>query len=407
MLFDNWVSIFGSPLSIVTDRGTDFKTETLQKICNHLQIDKRVIATKHPESNSQAEILNKKLAKYFKAMETEGELEWPKLVASCQYAYNLSVHRALKNSPYSVLFGIDANTPLNSKGFISQAIYGDKYQHALVNRLKMARKLAKSNNMDFREDYQKRFDKNVKPHDFQKGMLVFLHRPDQLKINPKIQSPWFGPFVILEMINLTNALIQELSNKKTWFVNVNRLRKYDHTIAEWRNFKLTLDKSKKNKNATAQEADKKIQDTLEPAHADKNAHAAEPTRFFEFDTDNDVVITNPEVTPIPGILPDHLIKSEIEVENETVTPESSNYEDTSENLNSPESLDLDTSDPQPGTSKQSKPSLIDTAIQLFSPSAKPQTRARRFDFANPVQTLEQSRVLLEKAEKLKKKKTKK
>ena len=248
--FDNWVSIFGSPLSIVTDRGTDFKTETLQKICDHLQIDKRVIATKHPESNSQAEILNKKLAKYFKAMETEGELEWPKLVASCQYAYNLSVHRALKNSPYSVLFGIDANTPLNSKGFISQAIYGDKYQHALVNRLKMARKLAKSNNMDFREDYQKRFDKNVKPHDFQKGMLVFLHRPDQLKINPKIQSPWFGPFVILEMINLTNALIQELSNKKTWFVNVNRLRKYDHTIAEWRNFKLTLDKTKKNKNAT-------------------------------------------------------------------------------------------------------------------------------------------------------------
>ena len=57
--FNNWVAIFGSPLSILTDQGTDFKTETLAKICDYLQIDKRIISTKHPQSNSQAEVLNK------------------------------------------------------------------------------------------------------------------------------------------------------------------------------------------------------------------------------------------------------------------------------------------------------------------------------------------------------------
>ena len=124
--FDNWITIFGSPLSIVTDRGTDFNTETMQKICDYLQIDRKVIATKHPESNSQAEVLNKKLSKYLTAMKDKGLLEWPKLVNSCQYAYNLSIHKALKNSPYSVLFGLDANTPLNNKGFVSEPIYGEK-----------------------------------------------------------------------------------------------------------------------------------------------------------------------------------------------------------------------------------------------------------------------------------------
>ena len=129
--FNNWVAIFGSPLSILTDQGTDFKAETLAKICDYLQIDKRIISTKYLQANSQAEVLNKKLTKYFKAMETEGEKDWPKLVNSCQYAYNLSIHKALKNSPYNVLFGIDPNTPLNNTGFVSEPINGPKYQHKL------------------------------------------------------------------------------------------------------------------------------------------------------------------------------------------------------------------------------------------------------------------------------------
>ena len=97
-LFDNWISIFGSPLSIVTDCGTDFHTETMKKMFDYLQIDKRVITTKHPESNGQVELLNTKLKKYLTAMEKTGTKDWPELVNSCQYSYNLSVHRALKNS---------------------------------------------------------------------------------------------------------------------------------------------------------------------------------------------------------------------------------------------------------------------------------------------------------------------
>ena len=59
-----------------------------------------------------------------------------------------------------------------------------------------------------------RYGHNVKPHEFQEGMLVFLHRPDLVMVNPKLTTEWFGPFVILSMVNEHNALIQELSNKK-------------------------------------------------------------------------------------------------------------------------------------------------------------------------------------------------
>ena len=132
--------------------GTDFNTKVMQGICDYLQIDKKVTTPQHAQSNSQAEVLNKKLAKYFKSMVDKSPLDWPKYLSACQYAYNLSVHRALKNSPYSVLFGVDPNTPLNNTGLVSQPIYGEGHHDNMANRLKAARQLAKKNNMDFRND---------------------------------------------------------------------------------------------------------------------------------------------------------------------------------------------------------------------------------------------------------------
>ena len=151
--------------------------------------------------------------------------------------------------------------------------------------------------MEFREDYMKRFNKNVKPHEFQEGMLVFLHRPDLVTVNPKLTSEWFGPFVILSMVNEHNALIQELSNKKTKFVNVNRLRKYHNSISEWNKFKVIYDKNSKQEKLNSR-PDPKTAIAPLPANA---------TKFAEFESDNDVVCLNPNVTPRPKLT----IKTEV------------------------------------------------------------------------------------------------
>ena len=364
--FDNWISIFGSPLSIVTDRGTDFHTETMQKVCDYLQIDKRVITTKHPESNGQVEILNKKLKKYLTAMEKTETRDWPELVNSCQYSYNLSVHKALKNSPYHVLFGIDPNTPLNNKGFRTKAIYGEDYQHTMGKRLQRARKLAQSNNMSYRDDYVKRFNKSVEPHDFREGMMVYLHRPEQLKINPKLQSPWFGPFVILTMIGKANALIQEISNFKTKFVNVNRLRAYNATIAQWQ--KVQNRSKKKNNNADSQQ---------EKNGTDDHAHAsnASAPNWVQFDVDNEVTLLNPHVDPVPMPCPD--IKLEEPELEESVQSEIPSNEPAKETA---ATLDPIIDDPGPSTSSK-RESLIETATKLFlSPRRdKRLTRQERLD----------------------------
>ena len=219
--------------------------------------------------------------------------------------------------------------------------------------------------MEFRDDYVKRFNKNVEPHDFQKGMLVFLHSPEKLQINPKLQSPWFGPYVILEMFGTHNSLIQELSNKKTKFVNVNRLRKYDNSIRDWNDFKLT--KIKKKKSAKLQNSDSTTSDP-ETACAHKDAHAEHAPAMAEFSADNDITILNPWVRPIPGS--PRSIKSEPLEISGALSSEQSNYEDTLQEFSTLSPTPPNSNSPEPGTSsgRTKLPSVTDTLKDIFLPS---------------------------------------
>ena len=116
------------------------------------------------------------------------------LIPTCQCSYNLSVHRALKNSPIVCSLGLMGKIiPLNDSRFISRPIYGEEYHDDMAERLQ----LAKMNNRSFRDDYIKGYNSKVVPHSSKEGQLIYLQRPELVKINPKIVLDWFGPFVIL------------------------------------------------------------------------------------------------------------------------------------------------------------------------------------------------------------------
>ncbi|MCP3849684.1 MAG: hypothetical protein GY694_05535 [Gammaproteobacteria bacterium] len=179
-------------------------------------------------------------------------------------------------------------------------------------KLKAARQLAQANNMAFRDKYTKSFDEKVKPHSFHEGQLVYLHRPEMAKINPKISSPWFGPYVILQKIGEHNCLIQDISNRKTKFINTNRLRAYNSSIEDW-----TKLKNKQEKMANS-DSSAEMQPALERSAAAPSA----PPDYAEFDETNDVVILNPSVTPMPK----QDIKKEVEEEIEQVESRDSSSE---------------------------------------------------------------------------------
>ena len=203
-----------------------------------MQIEKLQTSAYRPQTNASAEVLNRHSGQYLQALVLEKGGSWEDYLNSAQHTYNKSIHAALKATPFSVLYCLpNPNSTINSAKFNSTPSYGENVQHDLANRLRQARALAKKNNMKFREDYKKKFNEKVFPHEFSRGHLLYLHRPELLKCEKNLTSPWFGPHLILDII-YNNALIQDLGSKKTRFFNINRLRMYDVSPDEWKKIQL-------------------------------------------------------------------------------------------------------------------------------------------------------------------------
>lgn len=321
-LWHKWIVQFGAFTVLLSDQGKEFNNKVLNFICEHMKIDKRKTAAYHPQTNGQAEVTNKKIIKYLKSMVENKPLDWEQYLPSCQLSYNTSVHRAIKASPFSLLFGIDARTPLNDLQWVSRPYYGNDHQSELFRRLQFARNLAYKNNMEFKDKYKTYFDAQVNKKDFPPGCLVWLYSPDRIKVNPKICSPFFGPFVVLERVGDTNCVIQHLTNKKTKFVNINNLRRYDvsnshhlkrNTITPEEHVKENADNKAENRN---------------------KGRATPPPQPSEYDVSSEIVILNPN-DPVPKPIP--LLKEEVPDTNASSNPDFSGTSANDEDIVIPSS----------------------------------------------------------------------
>ena len=293
VFFEKYCLVLGIPRVLISDLGSEFNNEVMKYLCNHLQIDKRFSSASHPMTNGATEVINRYIRKYLTNMITEKQMGWEHHLKTCQFAYNTSIHSSHKNSPYYLMFGTSPNTPLNNLSFITKPIYGEKIQHDWMRKLQFARNLAVQNSRKFQEIYTKKFNSKVVPKNFQVGMLVFAHLPELVKRNPKLTSPWFGPYVILELFNDSKtkhdhcALIQQLDTKKTKFLNLNRLRHFKASISDWQKY----NQQTKNPDTVQQ-----------PEEKSDVSNKQSTAQYMEFSHDGDVTILNPQDPP-PAPIP--------------------------------------------------------------------------------------------------------
>ena len=302
-IYSRFICRFGVPLVVTSDQGLEYRNKLFEGLCALLEIDHRFASVQNPASNSAAEVINKKIASYLKAMLDKNPKQWEKLVPSLQFSYNSAVSRATQLSPFNILYGLDPRSPLNSVTFEAKPFYGEDYQTELIKRLQTARKLATENNLKYRMAYKKYFDEKVNPESFKEGDLCYLHSPEMLKINKKLQSPFLGPYVILSRVTDHNVVIQNLETKRSKFVHLNRLRRAEPTSDS------TYLGQNASQSQVASDASLafKTQQSKSDARIKNSASATQQnlqhtqgqTDFFDFDIPNEVTWfgTGPLPTP--------------------------------------------------------------------------------------------------------------
>ena len=224
-MFNRWICRYGSPLQITTDGGKEFCSKLSDQLYSLMKIDHLTTSPYHPQCNSQAEIVNKTIAKYLSSFVDDSTLDWEIYLPPLMFAYNTSMHSTTKFSPFFLTFGQKPRAPHFPSPDISRAFYGESTIDEMWMRLQQARKVAIANNEQVRDDYEQNFNQKVQPVTYSIGQQVFLDEHNFLNKNRKLAPQFSGPHVIEKLLHGTNAQLK-LKNGRSTIVHLNRIKPF-------------------------------------------------------------------------------------------------------------------------------------------------------------------------------------
>ncbi len=103
-IFDKWFCHFGASLDLVTDQGKEFCAKLSHNLFKKLGITHLTTSPHHPQCNSQAEVTNKTIAKYFCQLLRPFHTQLGTLLGSADVF--LQYQLPSLNQDFSVLFNI-------------------------------------------------------------------------------------------------------------------------------------------------------------------------------------------------------------------------------------------------------------------------------------------------------------
>jgi hypothetical protein len=219
---------FGSPRQILSDCGKEFDNQILAQICKLIGSVKIFTAPYRPQTDGQVERFNKTLLKQLSHYSNEHTDDWNKFLPHALFAYRVTPQTSTKASPFEILFGRIARSPLLNGLINSDDLHldPDSYAAEISSRFLAAYDIVRSHIKDAQDIMAKYYNRNRRDFSYGAGDLVWvkIHKP---KGTPKLSARWKGPFIIIKRTSDLNYVVKDLLNKKKKFTtNVNHIKPY-------------------------------------------------------------------------------------------------------------------------------------------------------------------------------------
>ncbi|KAK3932025.1 Transposon Ty3-I Gag-Pol polyprotein [Frankliniella fusca] len=232
-LISDVFSVYGAPISILTDQGRAFDSELFKEIMDLYHIRKLRTSGYHPSANGKAERWIRTLKKNLAMLVGKTLHNWPDYIPFVAQAYRSLPHTSHKFSPYEVMFGAPMRTPST----LSQGIPPEvpqmrrDYPYAVREVLAEIHETVRSMNLQAATKMKSYYDRTAMVQPFVAGDKVLLYRRQRKSGESlKLKALWEGPFVIITIINDCNARIERIDPPKDrMIVHMDRLALYPRT----------------------------------------------------------------------------------------------------------------------------------------------------------------------------------
>lgn len=234
------VSIFGVPLSMHSDQGSNFESNVFKEMCNILGIHKTRTTPFRPKSDGMVEKANSTIETMLSAFVSEHQQDWDDYIYLLMLAYRSAEHESLGVSPCSMLLGREVNLPIDlilgkPETDSSPPIVKTAYAYELSKKLEEVHQFARQR-LKLSSDRMKRYyNINAKMQSFEIESPVWLHNPKRrIGICPKLQRNWEGPYVVIKRLNEVIYRIQKGPKARPKVVHQDRLKPYlGENIPTW------------------------------------------------------------------------------------------------------------------------------------------------------------------------------
>ena len=215
------------PMSIFTDQGSQLTGKLMHEVCQLMGIDKLQTTAYQPQTNGELERFQGTL----NSMLTKATLEqlWTEQLSMALFAVRTFPNRDSGFSPYELVFGSNARTPLDLlyAGWRDEVLgrYNlTEWMTRLVDRLETMREVTALKMAEVQKARKAVYDKNSQTRSLEPGDLELYRKPG---LTPKLTEAWSGPFEVLGKKSLVNYEVRALDKRgKGKTVHLNNLKKY-------------------------------------------------------------------------------------------------------------------------------------------------------------------------------------
>lgn len=232
----SFCSRYGTPSSILSDKGSQFVNELIEKLCNLLGVTHNSTIAYSKQQNGMIERANKEIMRHLRNIIFELKTQkWEIYIPLVQRIINTHVNERIGVAPYEIygnfisldrmLFDklnerrtMDRNKPTN------MGLFMDKLIQAQSQTLECARKHQRSIHD---KEYSKRLEKYAEIDIFPVGSYVLVEYPHGQP--NKLTSRWEGPMRVEKIDKLNSAYtLRDLTSTKLTTVHVSRFKPYYH-----------------------------------------------------------------------------------------------------------------------------------------------------------------------------------
>ncbi|UYV74371.1 hypothetical protein LAZ67_11003263 [Cordylochernes scorpioides] len=204
----------GAPRELITDRGRNFTSSMISDLNYQCKITHRKTTAYHPQTNGLTERLNKTIADMLSMYVEVNQKDWDRILPFVTFAYNIAKQESTGFTPFFLVHGREAETPLDVL-FPKLLPEDDDFIQTLGARAEEAQKLARIHSMRSQDSNKQRYDAHHRNIIYQPGDLVWIFIPvRKVGYSEKLMRRYFGPYKVTRKISDVTYEVETFGNQQ-------------------------------------------------------------------------------------------------------------------------------------------------------------------------------------------------